>query len=205
MKQRIALLGSTGSIGEQTLDVVSQHPELFEITTLTANRRWEQLVAQARRFSPDSVVIADKTYYAQVSEALADTDVKVYAGIDAVAQVAAASNVDTVVNALVGYAGLAPSVASLRAGKKLALANKESLVVAGDIVMSLVGTEGSALVPIDSEHSAIFQCLVGEPSPVRRVVVTASGGSFRDTPISELHNVTVEQALRHPNIFQEAQ
>ncbi|MBE6208940.1 MAG: 1-deoxy-D-xylulose-5-phosphate reductoisomerase [Rikenellaceae bacterium] len=199
MKQRIALLGSTGSIGEQTLDVVSQHPELFEITTLTANRRWEQLVAQARRFSPDSVVIADKTYYAQVSEALADTDVKVYAGIDAVAQVAAASNVDTVVNALVGYAGLAPSVASLRAGKKLALANKESLVVAGDIVMGLVGTEGSALVPIDSEHSAIFQCLVGEPSPVRRVVVTASGGSFRDTPISELHNVTVEQALRHPN------
>lgn len=199
MKQRIALLGSTGSIGEQTLDVVSQHPDLFEITTLTANRRWEELVRQARRFTPDSVVIADKTLYAQVSEALADTDIKVYAGAEAVEQVASAGNVDTVVNALVGYAGLMPSVASLRAGKKLALANKESLVVAGDVVMGLVGTEGSALVPIDSEHSAIFQCLVGEPSPLRRIIVTASGGSFRDTPVEELQRVTVEQALRHPN------
>lgn len=199
MKQRIALLGSTGSIGEQTLDVVSQHPDLFEIMTLTANRRWEELVHQARRFAPDSVVIADKTLYAQVSEALADTDIKVYAGAEAVEQVASAGNVDTVVNALVGYAGLMPSVASLRAGKKLALANKESLVVAGDVVMGLVGTEGSALVPIDSEHSAIFQCLVGEPSPLRRIIVTASGGSFRDTPVEELQRVTVEQALRHPN------
>ncbi len=199
MKQRIALLGSTGSIGEQTLDVVNRHPDKYEVTSLTAHRRWERLAQQARQFQPDSVVIADKSLYGVLSEALADTDIKVYAGEEAVAQVAAAGNVDVVVNALVGYAGLAPSVASLRAGKKLALANKESLVVAGDIVMGLVGTEGSALVPIDSEHSAIFQCLVGEHSPVRRVIVTASGGSFRDTPIDQLAHVTVEQALRHPN------
>ena len=199
MKQRIALLGSTGSIGCQTLEVVEQHPDLFEIITLTAHSRWQTLAEQARKFLPDSVVIADTAHYAALSEALADTDIKVYAGADAVAQVAAGSNVDVVVNALVGYAGLHPSVAALRAGKKLALANKESLVVAGDIVMGLVGTEGSALVPIDSEHSAIFQCLVGEHSPVRKIIVTASGGSFRDTPTEELANVTVEQALKHPN------
>ena len=199
MKQRIALLGSTGSIGCQTLEVVERHPDMFEVISMTAHSRWQQLAEQARQFMPDSVVIADPTHYAALSEALADTDIKVYAGDEAVAQVAAAGNVDVVVNALVGYAGLAPSVASLRAGKKLALANKESLVVAGDIVMGLVGTEGSALVPIDSEHSAIFQCLVGEHSPVRKVIVTASGGSFRDTPAEELSNVTVEQALRHPN------
>lgn len=199
MKQRIALLGSTGSIGCQTLEVVERHPDMFEVITLTAHSRWQQLAEQARQFSPDSVVIADPTHYTALSEALADTDIKVYAGGEAVAQVAAAGNVDVVVNALVGYAGLAPSVAALRAGKKLALANKESLVVAGDIVMGLVGTSGSALVPIDSEHSAIFQCLVGEHSAVRKVIVTASGGSFRNTPAEQLANVTVEQALRHPN------
>ncbi len=199
MKQRIALLGSTGSIGTQTLDVVGRHSDLFEITTLTAHSRWQTLAEQARQFNPDSVVIADESHYTALSEALADTDVKVYAGARAVEQVAAAGNVDVVVNSLVGYAGLMPSVAALKAGKKLALANKESLVVAGDIVMGLVGSEGSALVPIDSEHSAIFQCLAGEHSPLRRVIITASGGSFRDTPIEQLESVTVEQALRHPN------
>ncbi len=198
MKQRLAILGSTGSIGVQTLDIARENPDRFEVRTLTAHRNWQQLAAQAREFDVDTVVIADKAGYAALSEALKDTDIKVYAGDEAVAQVAAAGNVDVVVNALVGYAGLAPTVAALTAGKKLALANKESLVVGGSVVMPLAEKHRAPILPIDSEHSAIFQCLLGEHSPMRRMIITCSGGALRDVPREKLSEVTVEQALRHP-------
>ena len=168
MKQRIALLGSTGSIGVQTLDIVRENSELFEITTLTAHRNWEALARQAEEFAPDSVVIADDSKYDALRRALADRPVKVYAGADAIRQVVQADTVDTVVNALVGYAGLLPTVAAIEAGKKVALANKETLVVGGDYIMRLAAERRVPILPIDSEHSAIFQCLVGEASPARR-------------------------------------
>ena len=198
MKQRIALLGSTGSIGVQTLDIVRENSELFEITTLTAHRNWEALARQAEEFAPDSVVIADDSKYDALRRALADRPVKVYAGADAIRQVVQADTVDTVVNALVGYAGLLPTVAAIEAGKKVALANKETLVVGGDYVMRLAAERRVPILPIDSEHSAIFQCLVGEASPARRLIVTCSGGALRDVPRERLAEVTVEQALRHP-------
>ena len=198
MKQRLAILGSTGSIGVQTLDIVRENPALFEVRVLTANRNWQRLAAQAREFDADTAVIADERYYGQLRDALAGTDVKVYAGEDAVAQVAAGGDTDVVVNALVGYAGLAPTVAALGAGKKLALANKESLVVGGEYVMRLAAEKRAPILPIDSEHSAIFQCLAGEQSPVRRLIITCSGGALRDLKREELAGVTAEQALRHP-------
>ena len=198
MKQRIALLGSTGSIGVQTLDIVRENSELFEITTLTAHRNWEALARRAEEFAPDSVVIADDSKYDALRRALADRPVKVYAGADAIRQVVQADTVDTVVNALVGYAGLLPTVAAIEAGKKVALANKETLVVGGDYVMRLAAERRVPILPIDSEHSAIFQCLVGEASPARRLIVTCSGGALRDVPRERLAEVTVEQALRHP-------
>ncbi len=199
MKQRIALLGSTGSIGVQTLDIVRENPEQFEITALVANRNWEQLAAQAIEFDADCVVIGDEQYYTSLKEALATTDVKVYAGAKAMEEVAAASNVDVVVNALVGYAGLLPTVAAVKQGKKIALANKETLVVGGELVMRLAAEHRAPILPVDSEHSAIFQCLVGEQSPLRRLILTASGGAFRDTPIEDLGRMTATEALRHPN------
>lgn len=199
MKQRIALLGSTGSIGVQTLDIVRENPEQFEITALVANRNWEQLAAQAIEFDADCVVIGDEQYYTSLKEALATTDVKVYAGAKAMEEVAAASNVDVVVNALVGYAGLLPTVAAVKQGKKIAIANKETLVVGGELVMRLAAEHRAPILPVDSEHSAIFQCLVGEQSPVRRLILTASGGAFRDTPIEDLGRMTATEALRHPN------
>lgn len=199
MKQRIALLGSTGSIGVQTLDIVRANPEQFEITALVANRNWEQLAQQAIQFDADCVVIGNEQYYPQLKEALASTDVKVYAGARAMEEVAAASNVDVVVNALVGYAGLLPTVAAVKQGKKIALANKETLVVGGELVMRLAEEHRAPILPVDSEHSAIFQCLVGEQSPVRRLILTASGGAFRDTSIEELGAMTAAEALRHPN------
>ena len=198
MKQRLAILGSTGSIGVQTLDIARENPDRFEVRTLTAHRNWQQLAAQAREFDADTVVIADKACHEALRDALSDTDTKVYAGDEAVAQVAAAGNVDVVVNALVGYAGLAPTVAALEAGKKLALANKESLVVGGSYVMPLARRHKAPILPIDSEHSAIFQCLVGERAPIRRLIITCSGGAFRDLRREELASVTVEQALHHP-------
>ena len=197
-RQKIALLGSTGSIGVQTLDIVRENSNLFEITTLTAHKNWKILAAQAVEFMPDSVVIADQSYYAELKEALAAYPIKVYAGDDAVAQVAAGDNVDVVVNALVGYAGLMPTVAAIKKSKKIALANKETLVVGGEVVMKLAADYHAPILPIDSEHSAIFQCLVGERSPLRRLIVTCSGGSLRDLPIEALKDVTPEQALRHP-------
>ena len=198
-KQRLALLGSTGSIGTQTLDIVRRRPEEFEVTTLTAGSRWEKLVEQALEFKPDSVVIANEKHYEAVRNALASEPIKVYAGSDALSQVVAGGEVDTVVNALVGYAGMLPSLAAVRASKRLALANKESLVVAGEHIMREAAERNVPILPIDSEHSAIFQCLVGETSPVRRVIITASGGPFLRTPAERLAEVTVEQALAHPN------
>ena len=197
-RQKIALLGSTGSIGVQTLDIVRENSNLFEITTLTAHKNWKILASQAVEFMPDSVVIAGQSYYAELKEALAAYPIKVYAGDDAVAQVAAGDNVDVVVNALVGYAGLMPTVAAIKKSKKIALANKETLVVGGEVVMKLAAEYHAPILPIDSEHSAIFQCLVGERSPLRRLIVTCSGGSLRDLPIEALKDVTPEQALRHP-------
>ncbi len=198
MKQRLVLLGSTGSIGEQTLDIVRENPERFEVRTLTARRNWQRLAEQARAFDAATAVIADERFYAPLRDALAGTDTKVFAGAEAVAQVAAAGDTDVAVNALVGYAGLAPTVAALGAGKRLALANKESLVVAGETVMRLAREKRAPILPVDSEHSAIFQCLTGERSPVRRLIITCSGGAFRDLRREELAGVTVEQALRHP-------
>lgn len=198
MKQRLAILGSTGSIGVQTLDIVRENPNLFEVRVLTAHRNWERLAQQARAFDADAAVIADKRFYPQLRDALAGTDTKVYAGEEAVAQVAAAGDTEVVVNALVGYAGLAPTLAALGAGKKLALANKESLVVGGEYVMRLAAEKRAPILPIDSEHSAIFQCLAGEQSPIRRLIITCSGGSLRDLGREELAAVTVEQALHHP-------
>lgn len=197
-RQRIALLGSTGSIGVQTLDIVRENSDLFEITTLTAHRNWERLAQQAIEFNVDSVVIADVSLYEPLSQALASYPIKVYAGEEAVAQVAAGDNVDVVVNALVGYAGLLPTVAAIKKSKKIALANKETLVVAGETVMRLAEQYRTPILPIDSEHSAIFQCLIGERSALRRLIVTCSGGSLRDLPIEALKDVTPEQALKHP-------
>ena len=199
MKQRLAILGSTGSIGVQTLDIVRETPSLFEVRVLTANRNWQRLAAQAREFDADTAVIADERYYGQLRDALAGTDVKVYAGEDAVAQVAAGGDTDVVVNALVGYAGLAPTVAALGAGKKLALANKESLVVGGEYVMRLAAEKRAPILPIDSEHSAIFQCLVGEQSPIRRLIITCSGGAFRDLPCEKLADVTWNRRCATPS------
>ena len=198
MREKIVLLGSTGSIGEQTLDIVRENSERFEIQTLTAHGNWQRLAEQARAFDADSVVIADERYYAPLKEALKDTDTKVYAGAEAVAQCAAQESVSTVVNALVGYAGLHPTVAAIGAGKKLALANKESLVVGGDYVMRLSREKQAPILPIDSEHSAIFQCLMGEQAPLRRLIITCSGGALRDLKREELASVTPERALHHP-------
>ncbi len=196
--QQVTILGSTGSIGRQTLDIIRESGDLFEVDTLTANRGWEELAAQAIEFNAETVVIGDESFYSPLCERLERYPIKVYAGSDAITQVASNSSVDVVVNALVGYAGLHPTVAALNAGKRLALANKESLVVGGEYVMKLALEKGVPILPIDSEHSAIFQCLMGESSPIRKVILTCSGGSFRDFGREELANVTVEQALRHP-------
>lgn len=198
MKQRLSILGSTGSIGVQTLDIVRQNQELFEITSLVAGRNWELLARQAIEFDADTVVIADESKYEQLSEALKDYPIKVFTGDAAVSEVVRSSTVDVVVNALVGYAGLHPTIAAIEAGKKIALANKETLVVGGDLVMRMAAEKGVPILPIDSEHSAIFQCLVGERSPISRLIVTCSGGALRDVPIEQLRDVTPEQALRHP-------
>ncbi len=197
-REKLAILGSTGSIGVQTLDIVRENPERFEVVTLTAHRNWELLARQAIEFDADSVVIADEQFYPQLKEALAATDTKVFASEHAVEEAVCNSQVATVVNALVGYAGMVPTVRAIESGKKVALANKESLVVAGDMIMPLALEKRTPIVPIDSEHSAIFQCLMGEQSPLRRVIITCSGGAFRDLPREALEDVTPAQALKHP-------
>ena len=198
-KQRLAVLGSTGSIGTQTLDIVRRYGDRFELTTLSAHSNWKKLVEQAVEFTPDNVVIADKTHYTAVRDALADHPVKVYAGSDALEQVVCSEQVDTVVMALVGYSGLFPTVSALKHGKKVALANKECLVVAGEIVTRLSAEHRAPIIPVDSEHSAIFQCLTGEHSAVEKVILTASGGPFLHRPAEELERVSVEEALNHPS------
>ncbi|MBR4996174.1 MAG: 1-deoxy-D-xylulose-5-phosphate reductoisomerase [Alistipes sp.] len=198
MKQRLSILGSTGSIGVQTLDIVAENPELFEINSLVAGSNWQFLARQAIEFDADSVVIADTTKYEALRDALSDYPIKVYTGSDAICQVVRSGEVDVVVNALVGYAGLHPTIAAIEAGKKIALANKETLVVGGDLVMRMAAERKVPILPIDSEHSAIFQCLAGEHSPIRRLIVTCSGGALRNVPASELKDVTPERALQHP-------
>lgn len=197
--QRLALLGSTGSIGTQTLDVVRAHPELFSVELLVANNAWQTLAAQAREFEPDTVIIANRDHYDSLQRALSDLPIKVYTGAEAVSQAVVSSSIDTVVAAMVGFAGLEPTLAAIRAGKKIALANKETLVVAGELIITESMRYRAPIIPVDSEHSAIFQCLVGEQSAPSRLILTASGGPFRDTPISALSSVTPAQALRHPN------
>lgn len=197
-KQRLAVMGSTGSIGTQTLDIVRNYPDRFEITTLTANNQWQVLAEQAREFMPDSVVIANETYYTPLKEALSSLPIKVYAGNDALEQVVCSEAVDTVVMALVGYSGLFPTVSALKHGKKVALANKECLVVAGEIVTALSAKHRAPILPVDSEHSAIFQCLVGEHSPIDKIILTASGGPFLHKTAAELEEVSIADALNHP-------
>ena len=198
MKQRLSILGSTGSIGVQTLDIVAENPDLFEVTSLAAGSNWELLARQAIRFDVDTVVIADQTKYEPLRQALSSYPIKVYTGSESLSQIVRSSEVDVVVNALVGYAGLHPTVAAIKAGKKIALANKETLVVGGDLVMRLAAERRVPILPIDSEHSAIFQCLAGEQSPIRRLIVTCSGGALRDVPKEQLCDVSPERALQHP-------
>lgn len=198
--KRIAILGSTGSIGTQALDVISQHPDLFEATVLTAGRNADLLIEQARRFHPDTVVIADESRYGQVTEALADLPIKVFTGAESLCEVVTSSEVDVVLTAMVGFAGLRPTVSAIRARKAIALANKETLVVAGSIIRRLCEEYRVPILPVDSEHSAIFQCINGEEgNAVRRILLTASGGPFRRFTREQLSSVTPEQALRHPN------
>ena len=198
-KQTVAILGSTGSIGTQTLDVIDRHSELFEVYALTAHSNIDLLVEQAKKYRPEVVAIADERHYKTLREALDGLPVKVFAGADSICQIAAMSPIDTVVTAMVGYSGLLPTVRAIEAGKKIALANKETLVVAGELVTDLALRNRVDIVPIDSEHSAIFQCLVGEnENCVEKLILTASGGAFRDTPKDDLRLATAADALRHP-------
>ena len=196
----ITILGSTGSIGTQALEVIAQHPDRFEVYALTAGNQADRLIEQARTFHPEVVVIANEQHYTKVKDALADLPMKVYAGADAIAQVAGMDAADIVLTAMVGYAGLQPTIRAIRAGKRIALANKETLVVAGDLVGRLAAEHHAPIVPVDSEHSAIFQCLAGEAgNPVEKVILTASGGPFRTCTLDELRRATPAQALKHPN------
>lgn len=199
-KKKIAILGSTGSIGTQTLDVIEEHPDLFEAYALTANHNADLLIEQARKFNPEFVVIADETLYGKVKDALSDLPMKVYAGSDAICEVASMDTIDVVLTAMVGYAGLKPTIAAIKAHKTIALANKETLVVAGQLVERLSMENHAPILPVDSEHSAIFQCINGEnPDQIEKIIITASGGPFLHTPADQLKNVTPAQALNHPN------
>ncbi len=198
-KKKIALLGSTGSIGTQALEVISAHADLYEAYVLTANRQADLLVAQARQFQPAAVVIADESRYDHVREALSDLPIQVYAGADALCQVVQNENVDIVLAALVGFSGLRPTIAAIKAKKIIALANKETLVVAGELVTRLAIENRVAILPVDSEHSAIFQSMMGEQSEIEEIILTASGGPFRQMTIDQLRTVTPAMALKHPN------
>lgn len=198
--KRVALLGSTGSIGTQTLDVIRQHKDKFTVEVLTAQNNCDLLIAQALEFQPNAVVIGNEASYQKVKDALIPHDIKVYAGSKAIAQVVEMETIDVVLTALVGYSGLIPTVAAIKAGKQIALANKETLVVAGELITALARENGVNIYPVDSEHSAIFQCLVGEfHNPIEKIILTASGGPFRGKDRTFLETVTREQALKHPN------
>lgn len=199
-KKNVAVIGSTGSIGRQTLDIIAQHPDKFSAEVLTANTQADLLIEQALKFNPNVVVIADKTQYAKVKEALSQTDIKVFAGKESIDDVVQMDCVDVVLMALVGFAGLSPTIKAIEKGKLIALANKETLVVAGEYVMSLAKQNNTAILPVDSEHSAIFQCLIGEiNNQINKIYLTASGGPFRNLNAEELSKVSVVQALNHPN------
>ena len=197
-KKQIAILGSTGSIGTQALQVIEEHPDLYEVYALTANNQVELLAEQARKFMPAAVVIANEAKYLQLKELLADLPIQVYAGADALCEIVEAKPIDVVLASMVGYAGLRPTMNAIRAGKAIALANKETLVVAGELINALAQQYHTPILPVDSEHSAIFQCL--EPNnALEKVILTASGGPFRKFTMEQLQHVTKEQALKHPN------
>ena len=200
MKKKIAILGSTGSIGTQTLEVISQNSESFEVEVLTANNNIELLIKQAKQFQPNVVVITNNCHYDLLKEALKDEPIKVYAGKEALEQVVQMESIDVVVTAMVGYSGLIPTCNAIKAGKHIALANKETMVVAGEIINQLAIENKVNIYPVDSEHSAIFQCLVGEfNNEIEKIYLTASGGPFRGFTLEQLANVTKADALKHPN------
>lgn len=200
MKKRVAILGSTGSIGTQALDVIEKNPESFDVEVITANNNAELLVQQAFKFVPNHVVIANESYYQFVKDALQNYPIKVYAGEKALEQIVEMHSIDIVLTAMVGYSGLLPTISAINAGKNIALANKETLVVAGELITELAFKKGVRIFPVDSEHSAIFQCLVGEfHNPIEKIYLTASGGPFRGKDRVFLKSVTPQQALNHPN------
>ncbi len=198
-KRHIAILGSTGSIGRQALDVINQHPDLFEVELLTANNNSGLLIEQARRFKPNSVVICNKELYNEVFEALDKEDIKVFAGIESANELVKGDNIDIVLAALVGFSGVDSTINAIKSGKVIALANKETLVAAGSIITALSREYGAPIIPVDSEHSAIFQSLQGERCRIEKLLLTASGGPFLDTPHEEIMKATRHQALKHPN------
>lgn len=199
-KQQICILGSTGSIGTQALDVIEQHPDRYEAYCLTANNRVDELAAQARKFNPAAVVIANEAHYDRLKELLADMpDINVYAGADALCQIVEAGPIDMVLTAMVGFSGLAPTIHAIKARKKICLANKETLVVAGELVCRLAAENRVPILPVDSEHSAIFQSIVGEgDNPIEKILLTASGGPFRKFTLDQMRDVTAADALKHP-------
>jgi 1-deoxy-D-xylulose-5-phosphate reductoisomerase len=200
MKKRIAILGSTGSIGTQALEVIQQNPDKFEVEVLTANNNVDLLIVQAKQFQPNAVVIANPEKYNYVTEALKNEPIKIYAGTEALNQVVQMESIDIVLTAMVGYSGLLPTYHAIKAKKNIALANKETLVVAGEIITKTALENQVAILPVDSEHSAIFQCLTGEfMNPIEKILLTCSGGPFRGKSIEELQHVTVDNALNHPN------
>ena len=199
-KKQIAILGSTGSIGTQALEVISKHPSLFDIEILTANNNSSLLIQQAKKFKPNTVVINNKEKYKEVNDVLFDLGIKVFAGEESLEGVVEGDNIDIVLTALVGYSGLKPTISAIKKGKKIALANKETLVVAGDLITNMCDKYGAQIYPVDSEHSAIFQCLIGEGyNPIEKIYLTASGGPFRGMKTNELTNIKKDQALKHPN------
>ena len=199
-KRTIAILGSTGSIGTQTLQVVEEHPDKFEVYAITANTRVDELIEQARKFLPEAVVISDESKYPKLKEALADLPIKVYGGYESICEIVESKPIDIVVTAMVGFSGLRPTINAIKAGKAIALANKETMVVAGELINELAMKHQTPILPVDSEHSAIFQCLAGEmQNKVEKLILTASGGPFRTFTKEQLEHVTREQALKHPN------
>lgn len=197
-KRHLAILGSTGSIGTQALDVIGQHPELFEVELLTANTNSSLLIEQAIKFKPNAVVICDESKYGEVSQTLDPHYIKVFTGIDSICDLVKGSNIDMVLTAMVGFSGLKPTVSAIKAGKIIALANKETLVAAGKIIISLAKQYGAPIIPVDSEHSAIFQCLQGEHAKIEKLLLTGSGGPFLHSTKEELAKATKAEALNHP-------
>jgi 1-deoxy-D-xylulose-5-phosphate reductoisomerase len=200
MKKKVVILGSTGSIGTQTIDVIASNPDKFELFGITAHSNSELLINQARKYKPNFVIVTKDECYQIVKEALSNEDIKVFAGIDSVCDLVSMPSVDIVVTAMVGYAGLKPTISAVKASKTIALANKETLVVAGELIKDLALKHHSPILPVDSEHSAIFQCLAGElTNPIEKIILTASGGPFRKHSLEELKHVTKADALKHPN------